>query len=100
MGAECSRAISVSRRRSGVPDRVPLKSDARPVDRFRMTPGSPEFWILVAAGTALSAFAVCAGIAHSLDLQVRIANLRVDTRRLRRRYLRERARRLARPHAE
>ena len=96
MGAECSLGIRVPRPCSAVPGGVLLKSDAASVDRFGMTPGSPELWILVAAGTALSAFAVCAGIAHSIDLHVRTAMIRVDARRLRRRHQLERARRLAR----
>jgi hypothetical protein len=54
---------------------------------------SAEVWLLLLVATALVSFAACGGIAQALDLEVRLCALRVETRRLRRRYLRERAKR-------
>ncbi len=53
-----------------------------------------DAWCLIVIATTITAFATVGSIAQSLDYHTRMTELRVQTRRIRRGYMRERLRRL------
>jgi hypothetical protein len=64
---------------------------------FAMTsPMSAELWLSLAVSLGFAGFAACAAIAFALDTKSRVAELRVNARRMQLRAMRERARRLNR----
>lgn len=56
----------------------------------------PHHWLALLVALGFAAFAALAGIAFSLDTVARVADLRVDARRMQLRVMRDRVRRLGR----
>ena len=73
-----------------------MKSSRGNADHSGMSWIEPHHWLSLLVAIGFAGFSACAAMAFALDTVARVADLRVDARRMQLRAMRERAKRLNR----